>query len=228
MAPLVGFALQSGGYYKPQKGARFVRVLRAACQVYDVDPIAAASVGVHEGAGGGIGDVGTAYGPWQIHATDGRLPRFNGFPLYSQQVQSWAWSTAGISYAIRSMARGGGTMTTSARGIKGHAAVHAIVYGFERPADKPLEESRSVATYDGLAARGNGVWAEIAHLYGGPAVGAPGAGDVLPAPPPPPIKPAGLSGHWADLLWTFSHHMPDAGVHASNVGNRLARVVGFP
>jgi hypothetical protein len=96
---------------------------------YGVDPRAALAVASVEGGlhAGGVGDSGTSYGPFQLHV-GGALPRGRG--------AGWANSPAGIDYALRQMAR-------TARGLRGRAAIAAIVRNFERPADIPGEITKA-------------------------------------------------------------------------------------
>lgn len=104
-----------------------------------LDPAATLAVASEEGLGGGIGDRGTSFGPWQLHA-GGALPAAEYQGPYSQQTQHWAWSPAGIEYALEQMAE-------SARGLTGNAAVTAIVTEFERPADPSKEIAGAEAAY---------------------------------------------------------------------------------
>lgn len=93
---------------------------------YGIDPAAALAVSTQEGGGGGIGDNGTSFGPWQLHA-GGALPSTEYHGPYSPVTQAWAWSTSGVNYALRHM---GGVC----RGLKSYAAVSCIVARFERSA----------------------------------------------------------------------------------------------
>jgi hypothetical protein len=109
---------------------------------YKLDPAAVLAVAMGEGGlqnrQGDVGDLagGGSYGPFQLYA-QGALPkRFRGKP---QQADAWAWSPAGIDYALRKMKEAG------AAGLKGEAAVNAIVRRFERPADTDGSVQRAVA-----------------------------------------------------------------------------------
>jgi hypothetical protein len=175
-----GPELLTADRFSPLRGAAAVAQLYASCDLHGIDPLASAANALNEGASGAIGDSGTAFGPWQIHATDGRLAEFSGYPRYSPAVQAWAWSATGIEYAHRSMAAGG------ASNLTGHAAVHAIVYGFERPADMAGAERTRNATYDDLKARGSGARAYIVQRFGGPAAAVtPTQGTVTQQAPTP-------------------------------------------
>jgi hypothetical protein len=105
-----------------------------------VDPEAALAVAAHEGVSlpAEIGDQGTSFGPWQLHA-GGALPAavWQHGPAYSQQ---WANSPAGIDYALRQMA-------SLVGGRTGPSVVSDIVYRFERPASPAPEAQASMLTY---------------------------------------------------------------------------------
>lgn len=99
---------------------------------HGIDPSAA--IAVARGEGGlanrpdDVGDLsgGGSYGPFQLY-TKGELPKqYHGKP---QVADSWAWSPAGIDYALSRMASYG------AKGLTGPQAVEAIIRKFERPAD---------------------------------------------------------------------------------------------
>ena len=107
---------------------------------FGLDPAAVLSIAKFEGMGGGIGDGGHAYGPWQDHLTD-----FQGRPWYgkgtnNQQVQQWAWSTDGIDYVL-------GQMSGVAKNLSGRDAISAIVTGYERSADQPGEIKNAWGVY---------------------------------------------------------------------------------
>jgi hypothetical protein len=93
---------------------------------YRIDPRAALGVARMEGWGGGVGDYGTSFGPWQLHA-GGSLPRSVYSGPFSAETQEWAWSAQGIEYALKQMRCAG------AGAYLGYAAVYAIVTRFERP-----------------------------------------------------------------------------------------------
>jgi len=102
-----------------------------------LDPNAVMAVAAQEGLGGGIGDQGTSFGPWQLHY-GGAYPSFA--PHGSAASQQWAWSQAGINYALNAMNR-------VAHGLRGQAAVSNIVSRFERPANPGREISRALRAY---------------------------------------------------------------------------------
>lgn len=91
---------------------------------HNVDPAAVLANAMGEGGWGpnyGVGDNGTSFGPFQLHR-GGALPEGMG--------QRWAESKPGIKYALRGI-------KNVAAGLKGNAAVAAMVRDFERPADIP-------------------------------------------------------------------------------------------
>jgi hypothetical protein len=55
-------------------------------------------------------------------------------------AQRWAWSKQGFDYALRKM-------SSVARGLKGQAAVDAIVRLFERPANPGAEAAAALGVY---------------------------------------------------------------------------------
>lgn len=85
-----------------------------------------------------IGDKGTSFGPWQLHA-GGALPStiWAKGAGYSQQ---WANSPAGIDYALNGIA-------SVAKNQTGATAVNSIVTGFEKPKDPTTEISRATSIY---------------------------------------------------------------------------------
>jgi hypothetical protein len=105
---------------------------------YGLDPMAVLAVAAQEGLGGGVGDNGTSFGPWQMHI-GGALPNWVG-AKGAAFAQKWAWSPAGIDYALRQMAQ-------VARGLTGNAAIQAIVTRFERPANPNREVAGAEAAY---------------------------------------------------------------------------------
>lgn len=108
------------------------RLIQELAPRYGIDPRAALVVARGEGGlvnrADDVGDLagGGSYGPFQLYAK-GALPRqFVGKP---DAADAWAWSPAGIEYALRKMKESG------ASGLQGPAAVEAIIRKFERPAD---------------------------------------------------------------------------------------------
>lgn len=108
------------------------RLIRELAPRYGIDPAAAIAVARGEGGlvnrEGDIGDLagGGSYGPFQLY-TKGALPaQFRGKP---DQADAWAWSPAGIEYALRKMNEAG------AGGLTGAKAVETIIRRFERPAN---------------------------------------------------------------------------------------------
>lgn len=122
--------------------------VQAQAPQYGLDPRAVLAVSAQEGMGGGIGDNGTSFGPWQLH-------QGGAYPSSAPQspanaANRWAWSPQGIDYAL-------GRMSGVAAGLRGPAAVRAIVYGFERPADPAAEYQAALNAYQQPGAiRGSG------------------------------------------------------------------------
>lgn len=82
----------------------------------------------HEGLSGGIGDGGHAFGPGQMNDAGGVLTgKLSG--MSPQQKNQWAWSTQGMKYLLDGMVANG------VAGKRGQAAMRALVYNYERPAD---------------------------------------------------------------------------------------------
>lgn len=138
-----------GGFTKPKgtttitglgniQNARqdYVTNITKAAAKYGVDANAALAVASAEGLGGGVGDNGTSFGPFQLHV-GGALPKGKN--------QAWAESPEGIDYALQQIAN-------VAKGKTGAEAVAAIVKGFERPLDPNGEISRALSVYNGGSA----------------------------------------------------------------------------
>ena len=108
-----------------------------------LDPRAVLAVASQEGLGGGVGDNGTSFGPWQLHQ-GGAYPSFA--PQDAAGAQAWAWSPQGINYAL-------GRINQVAGGLKGQQAVQSIVQNFERPANPSGEIAGAEQAY-GIASTG--------------------------------------------------------------------------
>lgn len=201
----------------PLSGMAALDALIAACDLYGIDAEAASSVGEHEGFGGGIGDLGEAYGPFQEHLTDGRIAAIAGLPPYDERVQAWAWSAAGIKHAVEGMATG----SPSARGLTGRAAIHAIVYGFERPKDEPGEETKADATYDELVKLGAGWRAAVAAKMLGPGLPGTTASPYENIGIVPAAQVTGPKNAFHGLMVTVSSALPALGARARTVGRDL-------
>lgn len=137
------------------------RLIRQLAVKYGLDPEAVVSIASVEGqralhGGISVGDHGTSFGPFQLHA-GGALPKGKG--------SAWAHSRAGIDYAERQMAQ-------YARGLHGKAAVSAISSRFERPADVPGEIAKAMGFY------GRGGSTPGAGPAGAPGAGGAGADPV--------------------------------------------------
>lgn len=138
-----------GGFTKPRgtasyhslgtiAGARsdYVSEITKAAAKYGVDANAALAVAAQEGLGGGVGDNGTSFGPFQLH---------EGGALPPGQTQAWAESPAGIDYALQQISKVAG-------GLHGSRAVQAIVTGFERSANQSAEINNALALLGGSSA----------------------------------------------------------------------------
>lgn len=205
----------------PLTGSDAVEEMYNQARLHDIDPLAAAANALGEGAGGGIGDSGTAFGPWQMHLLDGRVPAFAGQPRFSPAVQAWAWSQAGIREAFLEMRAGG------AAGLTGHDAVHAIVYGFERPADEAGAYSTRVKTYDSLLGKGLDVFAYLGDHFNGPAAAAAPTGDSGPFVGPDQVtvtRPAGVQAAWEDLIGFYSSTIPQRHAAVGSFADSLVNV----
>ena len=195
-------------YNPPLKGAGALASMRAHAAADRVDVLAAIANALNEGATGGIGDDGAAYGPFQVHATDGRIPEFAGKAPYSATVNAWAWSDNGIAYAFRSMA---GAAHYPAAGLTGHNAVVAIVYGFERPKNEKAAAAARIKTYDDLLRRGSAVWSYVSNQLAGPEGG---GGSVNPPSSPAassPAVPSSPIAAWQDFTSYLAREVPAAG-----------------
>lgn len=96
-----------------------------------------------------IGDLagGGSVGPFQLYA-QGAFPRhLRHLPL--QARDDWAWSEEGIKYALSRQAG-------VARGLKGEAAINAIIRRFERPKDPDASVRNAVAKFRAGQFKGGG------------------------------------------------------------------------
>lgn len=109
--------------------------IAAMARARDLDPQAVLAVARQEGLGGGIGDSGHAFGPFQLNNAGGIYP--SGAPQEPQAANEWAWSPQGVNYALGGIQRVAG-------GLQGPEAVRAIVSRFERPADPSGEIARAL------------------------------------------------------------------------------------
>ena len=123
-------------------GQSLTRYVYSAAPHYGIDPAAALAVSTQEGGGGGIGDVGTSFGPWQLHY-GGALPSSVYHGPYSAETQSWAWSSTGVTYALRHMG-------AVCHGLKAYSAVSCIVARFERSARIAAETAGAWQAYTGF------------------------------------------------------------------------------
>lgn len=114
-----------------------INLIKALAAQMNLDPNAVLAVAAQEGLGGGIGDAGTSFGPFQLHR-GGALP--GNVPL--SKAHNWAWGRMGLKYALSRMA-------SVAGGLHDANAIKAIVNRFERPANPAGEISRALASYGG-------------------------------------------------------------------------------
>lgn len=206
----------------PLKGDAAAEAITELCAVYKIDDHACFANALSEAPGGAIGDGGYAYGPFQDHLTE-----FAGRPFYGKgknndAVNAWAWSRNGIEYSIRQMAHG----PPAASGLQGHAAVYAIVYGYERPQDKPGAYRVRSRLYDALVARGAGELAYVASQLHGPTSGGATGKIVIPPAPktPPAYVPAGVNAQWRDFVDVFQTGIPKAHSKVQSFGLTLKDV----
>lgn len=204
----------------PLKGGGALASMVQAAADYGIDALAVVANALHEGATGAVGDGGLAYGPFQDHLTE-----FSGRPFYGKGrnnpvVNSWAWSDNGLRYSVRQMAAG----TPSARGLRGHQAVYAIVYGYERPADRPGAYRTRAAEYDHLVKLGGGWPKYAADLLKGPVAG--GGVDTTPikGEPAEPVRPAGVVTQWRGLIGVLKTDLPKQHARVNSLSKSLVEV----
>lgn len=203
-------------------------LLAGPAQTRRLDLAALLAIAGHEGAGGGIGDNGHAFGPFQLNDAGGVLTgQLQGES--PQQKNAWAWSPAGIKFALDGIAR-------VASGLHGGQAVRAIATRFERPANVQAEIQDALAHYGGGQSRtltgsaprppvpspgggSSGIDSLLGHLIGSTndSLGLGGSSSIggllsssqLPNPPagrasapvaPFPNPPTGSHGGIAELL----------------------------
>lgn len=197
------------------RGMAFVNYVRQRADALQLDELAVFAEAYNEGMGGGIGDSGHSYGPWQLY-TGGRLPRiYSKYPPYSAQVNAWAWSEQGIDYAMRGMAG------TAAKGKHGLDAVTILTRDYEAPANWEAQNLVRQRTYEQLSRLGGGAWTFLAGIAAGPK-GAPAAPPAAPTPAP---QPSGLTQNWRALIAVLRDDVPAAGTHLQNTARRLNKAV---
>lgn len=113
-------------------GAHVIDYIRQGARQRNLDEAAVLSIAQYESAGfsGRPGDNNTSFGPFQLHM-GGALPN-DIASLGPAGANEWAWSTAGIDYALNKIA-------SVASGKSGFNAIDAISRQFERPADPSAE-----------------------------------------------------------------------------------------
>ena len=149
--------------------AAFARYVVKRAPQYQLDANAVVAVAIQEGISGKVGDNGTSFGPFQLHQ-GGAYPA--SAPQTPDAANSWAWSPAGVDYAL-------GRMQTVAGGLKGKQAVKAIVYRFERPQNPAAEYAAAVQALpasDGGPSGGGGIGAILSGANTAITTVVPGAG----------------------------------------------------
>jgi len=178
-----------------------VNLLAPAAKQRNLDLNALLAIAGHEGAGGGIGDNGHAFGPFQLNDAGGVLTgRLSG--LSPQQKNAWAWSPAGIRFALDGIAR-------VASGLRGANAVRAIATRYERPANVQAEITDALSRYG-----------KTTGAFTAPTGSAPGR----PAPSPGG-RSSGLGQMFADLLGRTNESL---GLGPSQIGNLLGAALDIP
>lgn len=130
--------------------SREALILKMAARL-GLDPQAVDSIGNVEGSnalhgGSSIGDNGTSFGPFQLHA-GGALPA-RVWARGAAYANQWANSPEGLQYALSRMA-------SVAGGLHGQQAVQAISSRFERPANVGGEISKAMGFYGGVPSGGS-------------------------------------------------------------------------
>lgn len=121
------------------QASNLAQLLAPGAKARNLDLKALLAIASHEGAGGGIGDGGHAFGPFQLNDAGGVLTgKLAG--MTPEQKNAWAWSPAGIRYAEDGIAR-------VAAGEHGAQAITDIATRYERPANVQGEISDALAHY---------------------------------------------------------------------------------
>jgi hypothetical protein len=169
----------------------FTKAIAQSAAKYGVDYKALMSVAAQEGLGGGVGDGGHAFGPFQMNDAGGVLT--GKFPT-AAAAKAYAESPAGIDDAVKQIKAAIGNKT-------GAEAVKAIVTGFERSANQPAEFAKALAMYNGGTANltdmggtisdstssGSGSGGKASEIFKAAGIPSSGKSIVLPT------KPSGLT-----------------------------------
>lgn len=131
----------------------FISHVNEKAASYNLDPAAVLAISSQEGLGGGIGDGGHAFGPFQLNDAGGAFPASLA-GLGVQAKQDWAWSPAGIDFALE-------RISGVAGGMSGWPAIHAIATFFERPRADLLAGEIAGAWAQYMQWRGGGVSADV-------------------------------------------------------------------
>lgn len=186
----------------------------------NLDPRAVLAVASQEGLGGGIGDGGHAFGPFQLNNAGGVIT--GKFPGQTpEQINQWAWSPAGIDYALSGI-------NNVAGGLKGAPAVTNIVSRFERPANIPRETQGALRAYGGVPVVSG---ADTASMPPQGLTGPPG-GTSRPSPDPVFSQTAQAAQSVSTLGQQFALHLVNSaqqmlGGGTPNLSQLFAAAKGF-
>ena len=188
----------------------------------NLDPRAVLAIASHEGLGGGIGDNGTSFGPFQLHY-GGAYPS-NVAPTGSPQAsQAWAWSPQGINYAL-------GQINQVAGGLTGYNAISNISRRFERPANPAAEIADAASKYNTILGAPSAPLRQpiVSPSAGGgaagkpvavsPVTGAPAPSGGLTAAPKGPTPQQLAQGKFATIGNSLSNQLSIAAQQLMNGG----------
>ncbi len=136
---------------KPLTGSR-ESLIRSLAIKNRLDPAAVLSVAAGEGGfvnrSGDVGDLagGGSYGPFQLYAKGALPAQYRGRP---ESADQWAWSPAGIQYALGKM------VSSGAAGLRGNNAINTIIRKFERPYDPDSSVAKALGRYGGYNSGGS-------------------------------------------------------------------------
>jgi hypothetical protein len=124
-----------------------------------VDPLAALSIAKYESGGfsGKAGDNDTSFGPFQLHFGGG-YPANAPHDVHGANL--WAWSPAGIDYALHGIG-------AVASGQTGPTAIASISRQFEKPVDPATEIATATGYYNTLKSIQPPVLTSTGHLASG-------------------------------------------------------------
>lgn len=134
---------------KNRLGAVSAATISSMLTAAGYDAQAVMGIASNEGMSGKVGDQGHAFGPFQLNNAGGVLTGM--FPGATEaQLNAWAWSKAGIAWAI---AHAGSSKGAAGKGLTGKAAVDAWTKNFERPKNPSADLAAGYAAvgYSGTA-----------------------------------------------------------------------------